>query len=108
MPDHPKCPGSPGDEIFILLIFFRDLEFVQVSWIISSEVTHIVSGETVHQEKDGSFVTMSTMNLFIPDTEHAEDVVVECVAKHDTLLHEDIAAVHIIKVSSKKSGFRSV
>ena len=75
----------------------------QVSWIVSSEVTHIVSGETVHQEKDGSFVTMSTMNLFIPDTEHAEDVVVECVAKHDTLLHEDIAAVHVIKVSSMNS-----
>lgn len=75
----------------------------QVSWIISSEVTHIVSGETVHQEKDGSFVTMSTMNLFIPDTEHAEDVVVECVAKHDTLLHEDIAAVHVIKVSNSRT-----
>ena len=54
---------------------------------------------------------MSTMNLFIPDTDHAEDVVVQCVAKHDALLHEDIAAVHVIKVSSNNevsSGLNNV
>ena len=60
-----------------------------------------MSGETVHQEKDGSFVTMSTMNLFIPDTEHTEDVVVECVANHETNRDTNIVAAHIIKVPGK-------
>ena len=93
------------------MTFYPNIKCVQVSWIVSSEVTHIESGETVHQEEDGSFVTMSTMNLFIPDTDHAEDVVVQCVAKHDALLHEDIAAVHVIKVSSNNevsSGLNNV
>ena len=75
----------------------------QVSWIVSPSVQHLESSETIHQEEDGSFTTMSMMTLYIPHMEAVEDVVVECVAKHDTLLHEDIAAVHVIKVSSNKS-----
>ena len=68
--------------------------------IIIMTIMMIMILMTVLQEEDGSFVTRSSMSLYIPDTEVAEDVVVECAAKHDTLLHEDIAAVHVIKVSS--------
>ena len=68
--------------------------------IIIMAIMMIMILMTVLQEEDGSFVTRSSMSLYIPDTEVAEDVVVECVAKHDTLLHEDIATVHVIKVSS--------
>ena len=71
--------------------------------IIIMTIIMIIILMTFLQEEDGSFVTRSSMSLYIPDTEVAEDVVVECVAKHDTLLHEDIAAVHVIKVSSNKS-----
>merc|ERR1711983_434141 len=48
-------------------------------------------------EEDGSFTTMSMMTLYIPHMV-VEDVVVECVANHETNRDTNIVAAHIIKV----------
>ena len=73
----------------------------QVSWIVSQSVQHLESSETIHQEADGSFTTMSMMTLYIPAMELVEDVVVECVANHETNRDTNIAAIHVIKVPRK-------
>jgi len=74
----------------------------QVSWIVSPTVKHLETSETVHQEEDGSFKTLSSMSLYVPESAE-EDVVVECVAKHQTLdVESNIAAIHIIKIESKR------
>ena len=75
----------------------------QVSWIVSQNVKHLESSETVHQEPDASFVTMTTMSLYVPDESAGEDIVVQCVARHETLEDDNIAAVHIIRVEGIKS-----
>jgi len=41
---------------------------------------------------------MSMMTLYIPAMELVEDVVVECVANHETNRDTNIAAIHVIKV----------
>jgi len=81
-------------------IFCMENTHLQVSWIVSPTVKHLETSETVHQEEDGSFKTLSSMSLYVPESAE-EDVVVECVAKHHTLdVESNIAAIHIIKIEA--------
>jgi len=90
--------GNTGDTVSVTCHTSPSVPPAQVSWIVSPSVQHLESSETIHQEEDGSFTTMSMMTLYIPHMETVEDVVVECVANHETNRDTNIVAAHIIKV----------
>ena len=73
----------------------------QVSWIVSQSASEILSEETIHQAKDGSFSTRSSMRLTVPRGRKVEDIVVQCVASHPSLDQASLEAVHVIRIDSK-------
>ena len=75
----------------------------QVSWIVSETAETIKSEENIHQGYDGSFSTESRMQVTVPGGRKVADLVVQCVASHESLGQASVEAVHVIRVTSKSS-----
>ena len=77
----------------------------QVSWIVSETAETIKSEENIHQGYDGSFSTESRMQVTVPGGRKVADLVVQCVASHESLGQASVEAVHVIRVTSKSHVF---
>ena len=78
----------------------------QLSWIVSQSARPLQSEETIHSTDQGSFFTVSRMNVTVPSGSRVEDIVVQCVATHLSLGEASLEAVHVIKVASSTSTVR--
>ena len=91
--------AQPGDHLTIHCHTSASVPPAQVSWIASPSASNMLTTETVHQQEDGSFVTMSTISVDVPDQgDNMEDVVLQCVAAHVTAPDASIASVHVVKI----------
>ena len=92
--------GEPGDHVIVHCHSSPSVPPAQLSWIVSPSVTNMETTETVHQEEDGSFTTMTSISLDVPD-HSVEDVVLRCVGSHATAPEEALNTVHVIKISGE-------
>ena len=102
-------PGSasPGESVSVRCESGPSVPPAQISWIVSQSARPIQSEETIHSTDQGTFATVSRMNVTVPGGSWVEDIVVQCVATHLTLGEASLEAVHVIQVVSTSTASTS-
>jgi hypothetical protein len=89
--------ATAGETVQVQCVSSPSLPPAHLHWVVMQDTVRVehTPVEEVEQLEDGSWRTRSVLEFVAGD---GDEVVVECLAKHDVLEDDTVAFVHVIKI----------